>query len=160
MDQEPTDSDVIDCWNPRNPSQRVVVDLEEDTVPSCNCHEPRKFTAIGMEPTRVCGFDEIHAVHDFMTGDHSGWAYRIIFMLGHLIYMPVKDSEMSSIFISTAYGRARIFANWEEFDSLCDGLRHNSSASGVGHWSDNPRLIPVYAVVLVVILTGLIWLLL
>jgi len=138
---------LIICENPDSRDQRVVLNLTQRKASFENCHSPR--SGIG-------GFGEILAVNDFLTGDHRGLFYRLIFAFSH-----VNSGDLASVFISTDFGRSRIFAKWNGFIELRSELRQIClQQSRSGHWEDDPRLMPLYLVVMFAIVGGIIWLLL
>jgi hypothetical protein len=156
MENQPNDALII-CDNPDSSSQRLVLNLTQRTAVFENCHSPRSgIGGFGFEPFRECNFDEILAVNDFLTGDHRGLFYKIIFTFSH-----VNAGDLASVFISTDFGRSRIFAKWNGFAELRSELRQIcSQQSRRGHWEDDPRLMPVYVVMIFAIVGGIIWLLL
>ena len=149
--------EVIVCENPDSSDQRVVLNLTQRTVIFENCHSPRSgIGGFGSEPVRECNFDEILAVNDFLTGNHRGLFYKLIFAFSH-----VNSGDLASVFISTDFGRSRIFAKWNGFPELCSELRQIcSQQSRSGHWEDDPRLMPLFLVLIFAIVGGIIWLLL
>ena len=129
--------------------QRVVLNL--------SLHCPRKFFSSGCEAKRICRFEDLHAAHDFLSGEHHGTFLRTVIRLGHLINVPVKADELGSIFISTDFGRCRVFADWTGFDEFRNEIHEICKQSPRGHWSDDPRMIPLYVVIILGITGGLIW---
>lgn len=133
MAKEP--STVIICSNPDFSQQRVILDPSKRTVVFENCHQPRSGIGISGDAERVCQFEEIHAVHDFLTGNHRGTFLRIVLFLGRLVHAPANASNLGSIFISTASGRARIFANWKGFSELRSRLHQICDEQPARQWS-------------------------
>ena len=148
---------LIICENPDSSDQRVVLNLTQRTASFENCHSPRSgIGGFGFEPIRECNFDEILAINDFLTGDHRGLFYKLIFAFSH-----VNSGDLASVFISTDFGRSRIFAKWNGFPELRSELRQIcSQQSRSGHWEDDPRLMPLFLVLIFAIVGGIIWLLL
>lgn len=156
-----TNDVVVDCFNPNAPTQRVILNPTLRTVTFHNCHQARSGLGIGLEPERVCSFDEILATYDFLTGEHRGQWLRALFFLGPLVGVHVRPAAMSSIFISTTAGRARIFAEWIAFTQLRSQLREICSQHPrKGNWSDNPAFGPLFLIVIFGIVGVLIWFLL
>ena len=154
---------LIICEDPKfsgTGRQRVLLNLTLRTATFENCHWPRKFLTGGYESVRVCRFEDIHAAHDFLSGKHRGTFLRIVLMLGHLIHIPVNANQLGSIFISTAYGRCRVFTDWNGFNEFRDAVHHICKQSPGRNWADDPRFIPLYALVIFSIVAGLIWCLL
>ena len=148
---------LIICDNPDSSGQRLVLNLTQRTAIFENCHSPRSgIGGFGFEPVCECKFAEILAVQDFLTGNHRGLFYRIIFTFSN-----VNAGNLASVFISTDFGRSRIFAKWNGFAELRSELRQIcSQQSRRGRWEDDPRLMPVYVVLILAIVGGIIWLLL
>ncbi len=148
---------LIICENPDSSGQRVVLNLTQRTASFENCHSPRSgIGEFGFEPIRECSFNEILAVNDFLTGDHRGLFYKLIFAFSH-----VNSGDLASVFISTDFGRSRIFAKWNGFPELRSELRQIcSQQSRSGLWEDDPRLMPLFLVLIFAIVGGIIWLLL
>ena len=144
---------LIVCENPDSSDQRVVLNLTQRTASFENCHSPRSgIGGFGFEPIRECNFDEILAVNDFLTGDHRGLFYKLIFAFSH-----VNSGDLASVFISTDFGRSRILAKWNGFPELRSELcQICSQQSRSGHWEDDPRLMPLYLVVMFAIVGGII----
>ena len=149
---------LIICDNPDSSDQRLVLNLIQRTASFENCHSARSgIGGFGSEPVRECNFDEILAVNDFLTGDHRGLFYKIVFVFSH-----VNSGDLASVFISTDFGRSRIFAKWNGFAELRSELRQIcSQQSRSGHWEDDPRLVALYlGPLMFAIVGGIIWLLL
>lgn len=152
------DNDVVVAASPDIPHQRVVLDRIQRTVTFENCHLPRSGLGLGCEQRRVCQFEEIVAARDFLIGEHRGRVLRLIFLLGRLIHIPTNANEQGALWISTQFGRARVFANWSQFAELRSLLREIcSQQSTKGHWEDDPRMIPVFVVLIFAIVGGIIW---
>lgn len=153
---------IIDCVNPDGATaQRVIVNMTRRTVTFINCHQPRSGLGLGFEAERVCGFDEILAAHDFLTGEHRGPFLRLVFFLGRLIHMPADSAAMGSLFISTTTGRARVFSQWVAFPALRARLREIcADRPQAGPWTDNPAFLPLFLIVIFAIVGGIIWFLL
>ena len=150
----------IICEDPDFPGpdrRRIILDLSEQTATFENCHWPRKSLSSGYDAVCVCRFEDLLAAHDFLSGEHRGRWLRTVLSLGHLTSVAVKPSELESIFISTSFGRCRVFADWNGFEEFRQGLREVCKASPAGHWSDDPRLIPLYVVIMLAVAGGLIW---
>jgi hypothetical protein len=149
--------ELIVCENPDSSDQRVVLNLTQRIAIFENCHSPRSgIGGFGFEPIRECNFTEIFAANDFLTGDHRGLFYKLIFTFSH-----VNSGDLASVFISTDFGRSRIFAKWNGFPELRSELRQIcSQQSRSGHWEDDPRLMPLFLVLIFAIVGGIIWLLL
>jgi len=154
---------TIVCEDPSIPADvrpRIVIDFAEQTVLFENCHESREFLAAGAEPQRLCSFEEILAAHDFFTGERRKPILRLLLKLGWMVNSATTSGDMESIIISTSGGRCRVFAKWQAFDQLREALRQMTEGRSAGHWSDDPRLIPVYVVFFGAVVGGIIWLLL
>ena len=149
-----------DYDSPADVRRRIVLNFTRRTATFENCHESRAFLSLGSEAIRECRFDELLAVHDFFLGERRLGLLRGVLAAGPLVHSHTTGREMESIIISTAQGRCRVFADWDGFVELREALRKICSASPGGHWSDDPRLIPVYFVVIAAIVAGIIWLLL
>lgn len=80
--------------------------------------------------------------------------------LGQATGVHTGGQPLGSMFISTTTGRSRVFAHWRGYAELRTALRELCQDSPGGHWADDPRWMPVYAVVLLAIVGGLIWALL
>ena len=149
------------CENPNRNGQRVSVNLSEQTVTFFNCHQLRSGPGVGFEPVRVCSFEEIVDVHDFLVGEHRGTFLRVLLIMGRLIHVNARAEDLASIFVSTATGRSRIFATWNGFPELRTCLKEISSKhSRLGHWADNPHMMPLFMIAMFAIVFGIIWLLL
>ena len=82
-------------------------------------------------------------------------------MMGRLIHVNARAEDLASIFVSTAAGRSRIFATWNGFPELRTCLKEISSKhSRLGHWADNPKMMPLFMIAIFAIVFGIIWLLL
>jgi hypothetical protein len=114
------------CENANRKGQRVSVNLSEQTVTFFNCHQQRSGLGVGFEPERVCSFEELVAVYDFLVGEHREIFLRILLMMGRLIHVNARTEDLASIFVSTATGRSRIFATWNGFPELRTSLREIS----------------------------------
>lgn len=125
--------EAIDRQFPAPSARRIVLDAATQRVMFENCHWPRRFWSWRYDAWHECGFDEILAAHDFATG------------------------ELRSVMIKTATGRARMFADWDGYQPMRSALQRIASAARPVHWAAHPRMIPVYAVVFVVLLTWLLF---
>lgn len=150
------DATLVVCINPQFTGQRVSIDATERTVTFENCHQSRRFTAVGFESVRVCRFDEILAVHDCNSIEHEDCHLldRIVFALVHMLQ---GDGDLGSLFISTATGRSRVFTNWNGFDAFRTTLRQIPTTSQKGYWEDDPRLITLFVVILFTVVIGLVF---
>lgn len=137
--------------------RRVVIDLAAATVTFENCHWRRSFLSFGCESIRVCQLDEIAAAHDFLSGKHRDHGIRTVLTLGYLTGNSPSADQLASIFISTAHGRCRVFADWAGFEDFRDTIQHICERTSGGHWSDDPRLIPLYVLAIFAIVGGLLW---
>lgn len=152
------EDDVVVAASPDIPGQRIVVDRRQRTVTFENCHLPRSGLGLGCEQRRVCQFEEILAVRDFLIGEHHGRILRLIFLLGHLIHIPTNAKDQGSLWISTPSGRTRVFANWSHFAELRSLLKEICSPQSTkAPWEDDPRMIPVFFVLIFAIVGGIIW---
>lgn len=138
-DEVQTPASVLVARNPKywGPGQqRIVLDARDQSITFENCHWPRSFWSWRGEERRVCQFEDILAVHDFGLGQHR------------------------SVFISTRFGRCRVFADWEGYAQVREALSRIATVTERGSWEDDPRWIPVYCVVIVAIVAGILYLLL
>lgn len=136
---------------------RIIVDFAARTVRFENCHHSRGFLAVGVEPVRVCRFDEITAVSDLLLDEGSDRSMRAVLKAGPLVHVHASADDLASIFVSTRTGRCRVFADWSGFEDLRDVLREIAPRGARPHWSEDPRMFPVYAVVLVVVVSTIIY---
>ena len=140
---------------------RVTVDPGRRVVVFDHCHHPRTALSAGPEPRRVCPFEDVHAARDFLQGDHRGWGLRTALGAGRLVGLAGPANELGSIFVSTAAGRARVFANWHGFPAFREAIREVAAASEQGgSWEDDPRIIGLGVVVIGVVVAAIVWALL
>lgn len=145
------------CYDPAAPGKKVVIDRQRRVIQFYYCHQPRSGMGIGFEELREIRFDQLHSVRDFLCGNHRGLWLRILLRLG----TPISGPALASLFVSTDSGRARIFQDWVGFAEMREQL-HQITA-GNHHrapLSEDPRMIPVFVVLLLAITGGIIWLLL
>jgi hypothetical protein len=145
---------------PAEDRPRIIFDPQSQTVCFERCHQSRSFLAVGVEPFRVCPFRDIRSVTDFLSGDHRGTAVKAVLAAGPLVHSHSTAADLASYFISTSTGRCRVFSHWQNFAELREALAGIVPVDARPHWSENPRLIPLFAIVLIAIVAGLIyWLL-
>jgi len=151
-------SGLLICWNARG-TERVEVDLIQRTVLFENCHQSR---GLGLtQGELICGFEDICGVRDFLVGQHRGFGYRLLFALAPLAGVVVSVDGLSSCFISTVAGRARIFAGWMGFAEVREALLRISSESSCRQpWSDQAWAGPVTAALSLLAAGVIVWLLL
>ena len=147
------------CRNARG-HERVEVDFNQRTVLFANCHQSR--SGLGLtERELICGFEDICGVRDFLVGQHRGAVYRLLFGLAILTGSAVSADGLSSCFISTATGRARIFAGWTGFAEMREALLQISATSAHRPpWSDQAWVGPVVAALALLATAVIVWLLL
>ena len=143
MHYEPDDVEVSESvlvarnlQYPGPAQQRIVLDARDQSITFENCHWPRGFWTWRGEERRVCRFEDILAVHDFGLGKHR------------------------SVFISTRFGRCRVFADWAGYAPLREALSRITTVTERGSWQDDPRWMPVYVLVIGAIVAGILYLLL
>lgn len=139
---------------------RIVFDSASGTVRFEYCHHPRTFLSAGAEPLRVCRLEEITAVSDFLSGEHQGRAIKAVLAAGPLVHSHSTAADLASYFISTRSGRCRVFAHWRNFTELRQALAAIVPEGSRPHWSEDPRMVPLFAAALIVAVCGLIYLLL
>jgi len=147
----------ISCHNPAASGQRIRILKESRTVVFSHCHHSRGAFGLAPEMERVVSFDEILGTRDFLTGSHRGTWLRILLRLGS----PLPAERLASVFISTRFGRARVFASWRGFAEIRRQLHAITAAkSNSVPLSEDPRMIPVFVVLLLGVTAGMIWILL
>ena len=148
-------SDLIVCQDLAylGPGRRcVVLDLRQQTVTFENCFITSQFLSTGGQSSYRCRFDEIVKVTDFLVGDSKGSLFRgLMFLRAH------GTDDLRSMFVYTRQGNARVFAQWNGFDSFRATLLEKCKPSRNGYGIDNPNMAVVYAFVLVLLIVGLIW---
>lgn len=135
-----------DRERPRESRPRITIDWDAETVSFEQCHESRRFLSTGAEPIRVCRFDEIQSVTDFLTGNHRGAGTKAVLSAGRLVHSHSTAADLASIFVSTREGRTRVFANWTNFAQLRDALREIVPESSRPPWTEDPRMMPLFVV--------------
>ena len=132
-------NELIVCRNPSG-ERRVVIDPNQQTVTFENCHLPNQFLPTGADARRTCRFDEITKVNDLLIGENQGLLLR-----GAMSIQGDDPNDLSSIFIYTKFGNARIFADWDNFAELHLSLLKFCKPKRNGYGIDNPNMAVIYA---------------
>lgn len=138
----------------------MLLDFEQQTVTFENCHQSHHFLATGCDAMHVCPFADLRGANDFLSGDKPGKGIRAVLGLGRITGVHPGAEQLASLFISTATGRCRVFAHWDGYAEFRTAVLERCVDSPGARWSDDPRMIPVYAALMIAVVAGIIWILL